>query len=38
LERWPTAEALRRAPREQVEALARAGFHGWPDEPVKLSV
>jgi transposase len=31
LERWPTAEALRRAPREQVEALARAGFHGWPD-------
>jgi transposase len=31
LERWPTAEALRSAAREQITDLARAGHHGWPD-------
>jgi transposase len=31
LERWPTAEALRQATREEIVALARAGRHGWPD-------
>jgi transposase len=31
LERWPTAQALRAAPREQVMDLARAGHHGWPE-------
>jgi len=31
LERWPTADALRSATREQITDLARAGHHGWPD-------
>jgi transposase len=31
LARWPTAEALRQATREEIIALARAGRHGWPD-------
>jgi transposase len=31
LERWPTAQALRQATREEIIALARAGHHGWPD-------
>jgi len=31
LERWPTAEALRHATREEIIELARAGRHGWPD-------
>jgi hypothetical protein len=30
LERWPSADALAAAPREEVEALARTGRHGWP--------
>ncbi len=31
LERWPTHEALRQVPREELVAFARAGHHGWPD-------
>ena len=31
LERWPTANALAEASREDLEAFARAGRHGWPD-------
>jgi transposase len=31
LERWPTAEGLRAASREELVAFARASFHGWPD-------
>lgn len=31
LERWPTAEELRAASREQLVAFARAARHGWPD-------
>ncbi len=31
LERWPTAQALRHAPREEIMAFAKAGHHGWPD-------
>jgi transposase len=31
LERWPSAEALRAAPREELVALARACKHGWPE-------
>jgi hypothetical protein len=30
LERWPSADALARAGKEEVEALARAARHGWP--------
>jgi transposase len=31
LQRWPTAEALAAASRDEIEALARAAKHGWPD-------
>jgi len=31
LERWPTAEALAQAPREELVAFARACHHGWPE-------
>lgn len=31
LERWPTANALAEASRDDLEAFARAGKHGWPD-------
>jgi transposase len=31
LERWPTAEALAAASREQLVGLARECHHGWPD-------
>lgn len=31
LERWPTANALAEATREEIVALARASRHGWPD-------
>ena len=31
LERWPTAESLGSAPRDEVVAFARAGRHGWPE-------
>jgi transposase len=31
LERWPTANALAEASRDDLLALARAGHHGWPD-------
>jgi len=31
LERWPTAQALRDVPREDIVNLARSGHHGWPD-------
>lgn len=31
LERWPTANALAEASREDLVAFARAGRHGWPD-------
>lgn len=31
LERWPTANALAAVPRDELEAFARAGRHGWPD-------
>lgn len=31
LERWPTANALATATRDELEAFARAGKHGWPD-------
>jgi transposase len=31
LERWPTAEALRTASREELVAHARACKHGWPE-------
>jgi transposase len=31
LEAWPTAEALRAVPREELVAFARAGRHGWPE-------
>jgi hypothetical protein len=30
LERWPSADALAAAPRDEVEALARPARHGWP--------
>lgn len=30
LQSWPTAAELRAATREEIEALARAGRHGWP--------
>jgi hypothetical protein len=30
LERWPSAEALAGAPREEIEAFARSSRHGWP--------
>ncbi len=30
LERWPSAEALRAVPREELVAFARAARHGWP--------
>jgi Transposase/Transposase IS116/IS110/IS902 family len=30
IERWPSAEALAAAPREEVEAFARSCRHGWP--------
>jgi hypothetical protein len=30
LERWPSAEALAAASREEVEAFARSARHGWP--------
>lgn len=31
LERWPTADALAGASRDDLMAFARAGRHGWPD-------
>jgi transposase len=31
LERWPTANALAAASRDELVAFARAGKHGWPD-------
>lgn len=31
LERWPSAEALRQAAREQLVAFARSRRHGWPE-------
>ncbi|MDQ6725153.1 MAG: IS110 family transposase [Actinomycetota bacterium] len=31
LERWPTAEVLAAAPRNDLVAFARAGRHGWPE-------
>ncbi|MHB1244376.1 MAG: IS110 family RNA-guided transposase [Gaiellaceae bacterium] len=31
LERWPTAEALAAAPREELVAFARECHHGWPE-------
>lgn len=31
LERWPTANALATASRDELVAFARAGRHGWPD-------
>ena len=31
LERWPTANALAEASRDELVAFARAGRHGWPD-------
>ena len=31
LERWPTANALAQASRDELVAFARAGRHGWPD-------
>ena len=31
LERWPTANALAEASRDDLLAFARAGHHGWPD-------
>lgn len=31
LERWPTANALAEASRDDLEAFARASRHGWPD-------
>ena len=31
LERWPTVEALRQVPREELAAFAKSGHHGWPD-------
>jgi transposase len=31
LQRWPTADALAAAGRDEVESLARQGRHGWPD-------
>lgn len=31
LERWPTANALAEASRDDLVAFARAGKHGWPD-------
>ncbi len=30
LERWPSAEQLAAASREQIEAFARSSHHGWP--------
>lgn len=31
LERWPTAEALAQAPREELVGFARGCHHGWPE-------
>jgi hypothetical protein len=31
IERWPSADQLAAANRDEVEALARAAKHGWPD-------
>lgn len=31
LERWPSAEALRQASREELVSFARAARHGWPE-------
>jgi transposase len=31
LQRWPTAQALAAAGRDEIEALARQAHHGWPD-------
>lgn len=31
LQRWPTAEALAAASRDDIEAFARSNKHGWPD-------
>ncbi len=31
LERWPSAEALRSASRDELVSFARAGRHGWPE-------
>ena len=31
LERWPSAEALAAASRDEIEAFARSARHGWPD-------
>lgn len=31
LQRWPTADELAAAGRDEIEALARAAKHGWPD-------
>src|SRR5680860_133344 len=31
LERWPTADALAAASRDDIEAFARSNKHGWPD-------
>jgi len=31
LERWPTANTLAAAPRDDLVAFARSGRHGWPD-------
>jgi transposase len=31
LERWPSAELLAAAPREELGAFARAAHHGWPE-------
>ena len=31
IEQWPTAKALAEASRDELEAFARAGRHGWPD-------
>lgn len=31
LERWPSADALAAATREEIEAFARSCRHGWPD-------
>jgi transposase len=31
IERWPTAESLASATRDELVAFARAGHHGWPE-------
>jgi hypothetical protein len=31
LERWPTSQALRAAPRQELLAFALASKHGWPE-------